>query len=127
MGHDSDAPTVDRHWRGKYSELLGQLIIRIAAGYMAELKMAADQAHHAAEMAVQMIQEETGGGGIYIAKGHLWAVTQLHRRIYRRFTGDNHASLAKEFNKSERQIYTIVERIRREEFERRQIKLPGME
>jgi len=55
-----------------------------------------------------IIQDNAGGGGIYVGKGHLWAVTQLHWRIYSRFTGDNHFALAQEFDKSERQIYTIV-------------------
>lgn len=123
---ENDRTRVDRHWRGKYGELLGQIICRIAAGLEKEMKLPPDQARRAAELAIEMMREETQGGGIYISKGHLWAVTEKHRRIYRRFTGANHAQLAREFGLSERQIYDIIRRVGEEEFKRRQGELPGV-
>ena len=111
--------------RGKFSTLLAELADQIAAGYREELKMSPEDAKRAADMAIEMIRTHAGGGALYIAKGHLWAVTEKHRRIYRRFTGANHGQLAREFGLTERMIYTIVERVGREEFERKQCKLFG--
>lgn len=111
--------------RGKFSSLLVELTEQIAVGFQEELKMSPEDARRAAELAMEMIKDHAGGGAIYIAKGHLHAITEKHRRIHRRFTGANHAQLAREFGLTERQIYTIVERVGREEFERKQIKLFG--
>jgi Mor family transcriptional regulator len=111
---------VDTAKRGKFTELLEQLAVSIAEGYVEEFKLDPALARQLADLAMGIIQDNAGGGGIYVGKGHLWAVTQLHWRIYSRFTGDNHFALAQEFDKSERQIYTIVERCREIEFKRRQ-------
>lgn len=112
--------------RGKFSALLAELAGRIAVGYVEELKMTPEDAKRAADLAMEMIRNHAGGGALYIAKGHLWAITEKHRRIYRRFTGANHAQLAREFDLTERQIYSIVAAVGEEEFQRRQCKLPGM-
>lgn len=117
-------PTVDEK-RGKYTGMLMEWLEEITAVYMADLKMTPDNARSAAELALATIQAHSAGCASYIAKGHLWAVTEKHRRIYRRFTGANHGQLAREFGLTERQVYTIIERVGREEFERKQIKLFG--
>lgn len=117
---------VNRHWRGKYGEVQEQLRNSIAEGFVAELKMAPDQAVRAADMAMELMRGQISGNTIYFAKGHLFAVMEKHRRIYRRFTGSNHAQLAREFNLTERQIYSAIAAVEKEEFERRQCKLPGM-
>lgn len=109
--------------RGKFSEALVGILDQIATALVRELKMDHGPARKAAEIAVEMIRETTGGGTLYVAKGHLFAITEKHRTIYRRFTGDNHFQLSREFDLSERQIYTIVERCRAEEFSQRQ---PGL-
>ncbi|WP_298438005.1 Mor transcription activator family protein [Geobacter sp.] len=109
--------------RGKFTEVLEQMVDAIAAGYVAEFKDTPEEARTRAELAIGQIQAQAGGGGLYVAKGHLWHIDERHRRIYQRFTGGNHAQLAKEFDLTERQIYVIVERLRREEFERRQMRL----
>jgi len=122
----SEENKVDRHWRGKYGELLEQLRNSLAAGFVAELKMTPDQAVKAADMAIELMRSEISGNTVYFAKGHLYAITEKHRRIYRRFTGANHAQLAREFNLTERQIYSIVAAVGDEEFKRRQGTLPGV-
>jgi Mor family transcriptional regulator len=109
--------------RGKYSEVLEIILGLICTEFIEELKMDPATARQAAELAVETLRTNAGGGGLYIAKGHLFAVTENHRRIYRRFNGSNHFQLAREFNLSERQIYTIVERCQQEDFGRRQMKL----
>lgn len=109
--------------RGKFSEYLEGILAQIRDGFIAELKMEPGRARQAAEIAVEMIRENAGGGILYIAKGHLWAVTERHRTIYRRFNGHNHYELSQEFGLSERQIYTIVERCQQEEFGKKQMTL----
>jgi Mor family transcriptional regulator len=117
---------IDTSKRGKFTEVLEQLVAGIAAGFVEEFKDAVEVARKRAELAMSRIQEEASGTGIYIAKGHLWHISEKHRRIYRRFSGSNHAQLAKEFNLTERQIYTIIAMVGQEEFDRKQGKLPGL-
>lgn len=109
--------------KGKYAGILTELIDVVGAAYRAELKMPDDAAKVAAEMAIEAIKSHVGGTAIYFSKGHFYAVTEVHRRIYSRFSGNNHAQLAREFNLTERQIYSIVASVGQEEFERRQGKL----
>ncbi len=116
-------PAIDTTKRGKFTEVLEQLVAGIAAVFVTEFKDTPELAHRRAELAMGAIQGQAAGTGVYIGKGHLWAVTEKHRRIYRRFTGDNHAQLAREFDLTERQIYTAIERVGQEEFERKQCKL----
>ena len=114
---------IDTAKRGKFTEVLEQLVDGIAAGFMEEYKDTAEVARHRAELAMSRIQAEASGTGIYIAKGHLWHISEKHRRIYKRFTGNNHAALAREFDMTERQIYSVVAAVGQEEFERKQCKL----
>lgn len=114
---------MDTTKRGKYTEVLEQIVVGIAAGFMEEFKDPAEEARKRAELAMSRIQAEASGTGIYIAKGHLWFVSEKHRRIYRRFSGSNHAALAKEFDLTERQIYSIIAMVGQEEFEKKQCKL----
>jgi Mor family transcriptional regulator len=106
--------------RGKHSETLQGLVVQISAAFIEEMKMDPAAARSCASLAVETIRESAKGGVLYVAKGHLYAITERHRAIYRRFTGHNHFQLAKEFDLSERQIYTIIERIGAESFERKQ-------
>lgn len=109
--------------RGKYTEVLEQLVAGMTEGFTEEFKDAPEVARKRAELAMSRIQAEASGTGIYIAKGHLWFISDKHRRIHRRFTGSNHAALAREFDLTERQIYSIVAAVGQEEFERKQCKL----
>lgn len=109
--------------RSKYTEILEQIVVSITTGFMEEYKDTPDVARKRAELAMSRIQAEASGTGIYIAKGHLWHINQQHREIYRQFTGNNHAALAKVWDKTERQIYSIVAAVGLEEFERKQQRL----
>ena len=111
--------------RGKYTGMLQEWLDAITENYTSELKMEPGIARTAAELALATIQEHSAGCASYISKGHIWHISEKHRRIHRRFTGANHSQLAREFGLTERQIYTIVERVGREEFERKQGKLFG--
>ena len=116
---------IDTSKRGKYTEVLEQLIAAITAGLVEEFGDTPEDARKRALLAMDRIQAEAAGTGIYIAKGHLWHISEKHRRIYRRFTGNNHAALAREFDLTERQIYSILAAVGQEEFERKQGKLFG--
>lgn len=114
---------VDSAKRGKYTEVLEQLIVAITAGLVEEFGDTPENARARALLAMDRIQAEASGTGIYIAKGHLWHISEKHRRIHRRFNGANHAQLAKEFGLTERQIYSIIAAVGQEEFEKKQQKL----
>lgn len=116
-------PLMDSSKRGKYTEILEQLVAGIAAGYVEEFKDSVEVARKRAELAMSRIQAEASGTGIYIAKGHLWHISEKHRRIYRRFSGSNHAALAREFDLTERQVYSIIAAVGQEEFDKKQCKL----
>jgi len=111
---------VDTTKRGKFTEVLEQFAAAIAEGYVAEFQDTPDAAKTRANFAIGVIQTHAKGTAIYIGQGHLWHVSELHRRIYRRFNGTNHAQLAHEFDLSERQIYNIIAAVEAEEFKRRQ-------
>lgn len=106
--------------RGKFNELLEQVLLATAEGLAEEFKLPADKARTYAEYAMSCFQQHTAGSGIYVSKGHLWYVDETHRRIYSRFTGANHAQLAREFNLTVRQIYNIIAVVGEAEFNRRQ-------
>lgn len=116
-------PELQPDKRSKYTELLIGLMEQIREGFIAELKMNPDDAKKAAEIAIEMIREHAGGGLLYIGKGHLFAVTEKHWRIYNKFSGANHTQLAREFGVTERHIYSIIERCQGEVFEKSQLKL----
>lgn len=117
---------IDTTKRGKFSEMLAGLGELIAADFIEELKMEAELAKRASGIALEVIRTNAGGGALYVAKGHLFGITEKHRRIYRKFSGANHAQLAREFDLTERQIYSIIAMVGEEEFERKQGKLPGV-
>lgn len=74
----------------------------------------------------ELVRAELGGGQFYLAKGQKFELSLRDRQILGQFTGHNHRELARDFNLTERQIYDIVARRAREEFERRQGQLPGL-
>lgn len=84
------------------------------------------QARLALELA-EGLRAELGGSQFYLAKGQAYELTVRDRQILSRFNGRNHRQLAQELGVTERHIYNIVERRSREEFERRQAKLPGLD
>lgn len=54
------------------------------------------------------ICETFGGGHIYVRKKTADKVKDCHAEIKRRFTGDNHRQLAREFDIGMSQIYRIL-------------------
>lgn len=85
----------------------------------------ADHARLALDQA-ELVRAELGGSQLYLAKGQEFEMTLRDRQILAKFNGRNHRALAHEFGVTDRHIYDIVARRGREEFERRQGKLPGL-
>lgn len=112
--------------KGKFAGILGEVQTDAINVLHEEMKLSVEDAQRAAGLVLETIRGRLSGSAAYFAKGHFFAITEKHRRIYRRFTGANHAPLAREFDLTERQIYNIIAAVEAEEFERRQQKLPGM-
>ena len=80
-------------------------------------------AHDHARLALdqaELVRAELGGSQLYLAKGQDFDLSLRDRQVLAKFNGRNHRALAHEFNVTERYIYDIVARRRREDFERRQ-------
>jgi Mor family transcriptional regulator len=73
------------------------------------------------------LRAELGGSQLYLAKGQNFELSLRDRQILAAFNGRNHRQLAHEHGVTERYIYDIVARRSREEYERRQGKLPGLD
>lgn len=114
---------MDTSKRSKFNETFQHVIDSSAPIIAKELSLTTEVAVIAAGIVIGRLQEIAGGEGFYIGKGHLWYVSEKHRRIYRRFTGANHAALAHEFGVTVRHVYDVVKNLGAEEFERKQIKL----
>ena len=70
-----------------------------------------------------LTSKELAGQQPYWGRRHL--VDDRDRKIYSELKDGNYAALAKKHKMTERQIYNIVNRVRREDFERTQMKLFG--
>jgi len=77
---------------------------------------AADQAAHDV---LRRVMEDCGGEYFYVPKG---LRLEAHRRdieIWRKFRGDNHMQLAREYKLTKQYIYRIIARMRAQELARR--------
>lgn len=109
-----------------YPEDLGQIAMCL---YLALLDLLPGNPSEHARLAfaqTELVRTELGGGQFYLAKGREFELSLRDRQILARFTGHNHRELARDFDLTERQIYDILARRSREEFERRQGQLPGL-
>lgn len=104
----------------KYPEVVADLAAKFAELFK---QHGIDDAMKLGWDAAILVNTELAGQQAYFPRRHL--VSQRDRQIYREFNGDNHSQLAKKYNMTDRQIYNIVARIRREDFERNQLGLFG--
>lgn len=74
-------------------------------------------------IAAERVQEIYGADAIYVPSGFALRISRRDQNIFEKFTGDNYFALAKEYNLTVRQIYTIVARVRAANFARQQMKL----
>lgn len=77
---------------------------------------------------LQHLAQEMGGrGGIYIAKGLTAQLSARDREMCARFRGTNYRELAHDFDLTEMRVRQIVDTWQREQFEKRQGRLPGLD
>lgn len=80
----------------------------------------------AAEMGARLAQHMNqfwGSGQLYICKGKHYEISLRDREIFRRFNGDNHYWLAREYDLTVQHVYRIVARVGAEERAKRQARL----
>jgi len=102
----------------RYPEILTDLADRAAELLEAEGKLTKPEAERLARKLADQVGRDWAGQQIYIGRGSV--LCERDREIFRRFDGSNHHVLAREYQLTERQIYNIVSRVRREEFHRQQ-------
>jgi hypothetical protein len=77
---------------------------------------------------LQHLAQEMGGrGGIYIAKGLVAQLSARDREMCAKFRGNNYRELAHEYGLTEMRVRQIVDTWQREQYERRQGRLPGLD
>ncbi len=64
-----------------------------------------------------------GGGVLYICKGLAYEIARRDQEIYRRFNGENHDWLAKEYDLTVQHVYRVVKRVGAAERAKRQARL----
>lgn len=64
-----------------------------------------------------------GGGLLYICKGLAYEIARRNQEIYRRFNGDNHDWLAREYDLTVQAVYRIIKRVGEAERAKRQAML----
>lgn len=122
----ADLAPLERVIDPAYPETWRDIAVTLYLQLRARRVLAGDDAQ-AAALALELtegLRAEIGGSQPYLSKGLLFNLSERDRRILARFNGYNHAQLAREEGLTPRQIYTIVERRTREDFERRQGCLP---
>ncbi|MDH3998049.1 MAG: hypothetical protein OET90_04340 [Desulfuromonadales bacterium] len=100
-----------------YPELLADLAVKLNE-YLIEQGLETQQAQDIAWRAAEMVRCDWAGQDLYIPKGKRFEQLQRDAEIYRRFTGSNHLALAREYGISQRQIYSVIKRVRLAQQER---------
>jgi Mor family transcriptional regulator len=107
----------------RYPELLLDLLDKGAEAMVEFLKLERPVARHAAFLVTEVIRREWSGDQLYLAKGLAYEINRRDREMYAKFTGANHAALAKEYGITTRQVYDRLAMVGDQEFKRRQ---PGL-
>lgn len=82
---------------------------------------------HQVLVQLQHLTEQKGGGAIYLPKGVALRLSARDREICGRFRGNNYRELARDYDLTEMRVRQIIGAFEREEFLRRQGKLPGLD
>ncbi|MDT3707445.1 MAG: Mor transcription activator family protein [Thiobacillus sp.] len=90
---------------------------------LAALGMDRDDAARLGWEVAQALNQFWGGGNLYICKGELYEISLRDQEIFRRFNGENHDWLAKEYDLTVQHVYRIVKRVGAAERAKRQAAL----
>lgn len=104
-------------------ELLSALRDLVAETLRSCVEMDGELSAHVGYEVARRFCEQWGGDSCYIPKADSLQRYSRDLQIWAKFTGHNHAALAREFRVSKVWVYAIVKRMRAVEVERRQGKL----
>lgn len=119
MEHDLDTPNETRGTQFFYD------LARLVSEALEPSGIAPEQARQIGLQAAEHVRQAYGGQPIYVPKGLYLVVSERDREIWRKFDGNNYHQLAREYDLTLRQIYSIIARVREEDFQRRQMGLFG--
>jgi Mor family transcriptional regulator len=91
-------------------ELFSDMSARVTA-FLQEYKIDASVAEHCGQDLADFLATEWGGQHITIPKDYKFELATRNVEIYRKFTGNNYRTLAREFNLTENAIYRIVKTV----------------
>ena len=77
-------------------------------------------------MQLQHVAQQMGGQPAYLAKGVAMYLSARDRQMCAEFRGNNYRQLAAKYGLTEMRVRQIVDAWQREQFERRQGRLPGL-
>ncbi len=76
---------------------------------------------------LQVLANDMGGFGVYIAKGVMIHISERYNEIFDKFTGHNHDQLAREYGLTPMRIYQILKQVQLARFKKLQGVLPGFD
>lgn len=95
------------------TELLQDLAAKLERTAQEQLGVTVDKARLFATEAVGLIADDWGGQLIYVPMNAVGRRTQRNLKIWREFTGDNHAELATRYNLCVQRVYEILKAMHR--------------
>lgn len=113
--------------RKRASELLSHVVSKGRALLVARLNADQETAQEIARDLAIELARDFGGHFFYFPRNLADALAGRDREIYAAYNGRNITELASKYGLSEVRIYQILDRVRREEFARRQAPLPGLD
>ena len=110
----------------QHNEDVIQFVHAYAEELVKELNYTPEAARLRAELAANVLQDQFGGGGFYVSKGHFFYADERARRIFKRWqAGVSIENLSDEFGMTGRRVYQIIEKIREARFKASQGNLFG--
>ena len=99
-------------------------LAQVVTDALVEFGLEPERARQGGVLAAEKLRDVYGGDAVYIPRGLALMLSRRDLEIYAEFTGSNHFALAKKHSLTERQVYNIIERVRREDFTKRQLGFP---
>lgn len=90
------------------AELIADVEDQVAACLVSVSQIDRQSARVTARQVAAHLSKHWGGQLLYIPKNHLGRLSERDEEIWRKFTGNNHAALAIEYDLTMQQIYKIV-------------------
>lgn len=108
----------------EYPEILADMVVHLSKA-LREQGLDVTSSNQVAWNVSEHIREHWGGQSIYIRQGVSYETRLMAEKVWSKFTGDNVAELAREFNVSDTYIYRLLRFMRADEVRRNQHQLFG--